>query len=586
MPNGFTFVAPPAVTTVSPTSGPSAGGTAVTLTGTDFTTGATVTFGGVAATNVIVVSATSITLTTPAHSAGAVTVVVTNPDGQSGSLANGFTFVAPPAVTTVSPTSGPSAGGTAVTLTGTDFTTGATVTFGGVAATNVVVVSATSITLTTPAHSAGAVTVVVTNPDGQSGSLAERLHVRRAADGDDGQSQLRPVGRRHGGDAHRHRLHDRGDRHDRRRRGDQCDRGERDLDHADHARAQRRGGHGGRDQSGWPDRQRPNGFTFVAPPAVTTVSPNSGPSAGGTAVTLTGTDFTTGATVTFGGVAATNVIVASATSITLTTPAHSAGAVTVVVTNPDGQIGSVPNGFTFVAPPTVTTVSPDSGPSAGGTAVTLTGTDFTTGATVTFGGVAATNVIVVSATSITLTTPAHSAGAVTVVVTNPDGQTASLPNGFTFVAPPTVTTVSPTSGPSAGGTAVTLTGTDFTTGATVTFGGVAATNVIVVSATSITLTTPAHSAGAVTVVVTNPDGQIASLRERLHVRRAAGGDDRQSHLRPDGRRHGGDAHRHRLHDRGHRHVRRRRGDQCDRGERDLDHADHARAQRRARSRSW
>ena len=326
----------------------------------------------------------------------------------------------------------------------------------------------------------------------------------------------------------------------------------------------------------------PNGFTFVAPPAVTTVSPSSGPSAGGTAVTLTGTDFTTGATVTFGGVAATNVMVVSATSITLTTPAHSAGAVTVVVTNPDGQIGSLANGFTFVAPPAVTTVSPTSGPSAGGTAVTLTGTDFTTGATVTIGGVAATNVVVVSATSITLTTPAHSAGAVTVVVTNPDGQSGSLANGFTFVAPPAVTTVSPTSGPSAGGTAVTLTGTDFTTGATVTFGGVAATNVIVVSATSITLTTPAHSAGAVTVVVTNPDGQIGEPAERLHVYRAADSDDRQSRVRPVGRRHGGDAHRHRLHDRGDGDVRRRGGDQCGGGERDLDHADHARAQRRGR----
>ena len=330
---------------------------------------------------------------------------------QSGSLANGFTFVAPPAVTTVSPTSGPSAGGTAVTLTGSDFTTGATVTIGGVAATNVMVVSATSITLTTPAHSAGAVTVVGDQSGWAERQPRERLHVRRAAGGDDGQSRLRPVGRRHGGDAHRHRLHDRGDGDDRRRGGDQCDRGERDDDHADHGRRTA------------PERltvvvtnpdgqigSLANGFTFVAPPAVTTVSPNSGPSAGGTAVTLTGTDFTTGATVTFGGVAATNVIVANATTITLTTPAHSAGAVTVVVTNPDGQVASVPNGFTFVAPPTVTTVSPVSGPSAGGTAVTLTGTDFTTGATVTFGGVAATNVMVVSATSITLTTPAHAAG--------------------------------------------------------------------------------------------------------------------------------------------------------------------------------
>jgi hypothetical protein len=64
----------------------------VTITGTNFATGATVTFGGTAATNVVVVSSTSITATTPAHAAGAVTVTVTNPGGQSGSLTNGYTY--------------------------------------------------------------------------------------------------------------------------------------------------------------------------------------------------------------------------------------------------------------------------------------------------------------------------------------------------------------------------------------------------------------------------------------------------------------------------------------------------------------
>ncbi len=53
---------------------------------------------------------------------GAVDVVVTNLDGQSGSLANGFTFVAAPTVTAITPVVGPAAGGTAVTLTGTGFT--------------------------------------------------------------------------------------------------------------------------------------------------------------------------------------------------------------------------------------------------------------------------------------------------------------------------------------------------------------------------------------------------------------------------------------------------------------------------------
>ena len=64
--------------------------------------------------------------------------------GQSGSLASGFTYVASPTVTSVSPNTGSTAGGTAVTITGTNFAAGATVTFGATAATNVVVVSSTS----------------------------------------------------------------------------------------------------------------------------------------------------------------------------------------------------------------------------------------------------------------------------------------------------------------------------------------------------------------------------------------------------------------------------------------------------------
>ena len=50
--------------------------------------------------------------------------------GQSGSLASGFTYVAPPTVSSVSPNGGTTAGGTSVTITGTNFASGATVTFG------------------------------------------------------------------------------------------------------------------------------------------------------------------------------------------------------------------------------------------------------------------------------------------------------------------------------------------------------------------------------------------------------------------------------------------------------------------------
>ena len=77
------------------------------------------------------------------------TVTVTDPGGQSGSLASGFTYIAPPTVSSVAPNSGLATGGTAVTITGTNFAAGATVTFGASAATNVVVVNATTITATT-----------------------------------------------------------------------------------------------------------------------------------------------------------------------------------------------------------------------------------------------------------------------------------------------------------------------------------------------------------------------------------------------------------------------------------------------------
>jgi hypothetical protein len=170
----YGLIAPaPVLTTISPTSGTTSGGTSVTLTGQNFAAGATVTLGGAAATSVVVVSATQITANTPAHAQGSVNVLVTNPDGQSTTLAGGFTFgTSAPTLTGVSPTTGLTAGGTSVTLTGTNFASGATLTFGGAAATSVVVVSTTQITAKAPPHKPGAVNIVVTNPNGQSGTLS------------------------------------------------------------------------------------------------------------------------------------------------------------------------------------------------------------------------------------------------------------------------------------------------------------------------------------------------------------------------------------------------------------------------------
>ena len=514
---GFTYLGPPpAVTGVSPISGSISGGTAVTITGTGFAAGATVTIGGNTATGVTVVNSTSITATTPAHTAGAVGVTVTNADSQSGTAANAFTYVASaPSVATVAPVSGSIAGGTAVTITGTNFAAGAAVTIGGVSATGISVVNATTITATTPAHAAGAVNVTVTNPDTQSATLTNGFTYLAPAPV---VTTVAPTsGSTGGGTA----ITISGTNF---LAGASVTVGgtaattvtvvnSSTITATTPAHA---GGAVGVTVTN-PDTQSAtlaSSFTFVVPPpTVTGVSPASGSTTGGTAVTITGTGFAAGATVTIGGNPATGVTVVNSTSITATTPAHAAGAVGVTVTNADSQSGTAATAFTYVAPaPTVASVAPASGSIDGATGITITGTNFAAGAAVTIGGVPATGISVVNATTITAATPAHAAGAVNVTVTNPDTQSATLTNGFTYLAPaPVVTAVAPTSGSTGGGTAITISGTNFLAGATVTVGGTAATAVTVVNSSTITATTPAHASGAVGVTVTNPDTQSATL---------------------------------------------------------------------------
>lgn len=87
-----------------------------------------------------------------------------------------------------------------------------------------------------------------------------------------------------------------------------------------------------------------------------------------------------------------------------------------------------------LAAPTIAAVEPSSGPTAGGTSVTITGAGFAPGATVAFGDDPATAVTVEDDTRITATTPGGAAGTVDVVVTNPDAQSATSSDGFSYVA--------------------------------------------------------------------------------------------------------------------------------------------------------
>jgi hypothetical protein len=246
-------------------------------------------------------------------------------------------------------------------------------------------------------------------------------------------------------------------------------------------------------------------------PTLSAIAPVKGSVTGGTAVTLTGANFATGATVTIGGAPATGVVVASAATITATTPAGTLGAQDVVVANVDFQSATLANGFLYQAPPpTLAAVSPGVGPLAGGTAVTLTGTNFQAGATVTIGGTPATGVVVASPTTITAITPAGTQGPADVVVDDVDAQSATRLGGFVFQGPvPAITGVSPAVLPLAGGT-VTITGTDFVNGVTVTIGSSTTVGVVSGGGTVITATLPAGAIGPASVVVTNIDGLSAT----------------------------------------------------------------------------
>lgn len=400
-------------------------------------------------------------------------VVVTNNDGQSGTLPGAFTIVGPyltPTVTSITPNSGPNTGPIDVTITGTNFfvppAPGGPVMnillnhsgTGNITATNVNVLSSTQLTCTF-------------DLTGKIGGVGSPWHLYVYAPGGASAGSLM------------------------------------------------------------------NAFTvLLAPPTVTSATPNSGPNLGTQTISdLAGTGFVSGATVRLQKAGETDITAASTTvssstkivcSFNLTGKAP--GAWDIVVTNSDGQSATLSGGYTIVqAVPTVTSITPNSGKNTGSVSITnLVGTNFATGATVALkktgqADINATSVVVASATKITCTLNLTGAaiGPWDVVVTNPSGASGALAGGFTVNPPPTVTSITPSSGLNSGSVNITnLVGTNFLAGATVALrkagqADIGGTSVVVSSATKITCTFDLTGAisGAWDVVVTNTDGQSGTL---------------------------------------------------------------------------
>ncbi|MGD0748262.1 MAG: IPT/TIG domain-containing protein [Acidimicrobiales bacterium] len=522
----------PLVSAVSPDVGVQDGGVQITITGTGFqnpaltlssvgfeTTGATpATIDGTGAT---VVSDTSITVTTPdvtteadGSPSLATTVVLTYEDPADGNAvvtsvlapsgADTYTF-ATPAITSISPDRGPLDGGNSVTITGTGFADLGldldTVTFtptgsGGGApltATNATVVSDTEITATAPDATAAA---------GSAGTLDATVTADFTDPADSNATE-------------------------------QSD----------------------------PTTTGDNAYTFGVP-TVDSLSPAAGPMSGGNVLTITGSgfedagltlagvDFTPNGTSGAAALTGTDATVVSDTELTVTVPdaTQAAGTDTTLTgtvtaefstTGGGSDVPSAPGStgddqYTW-ATPAISSVSPVSGPLAGGTTVTITGTGFKdlglTTPTVSFtpiagGGqdLAGANATVVSDTELTVVTPDATAAAgagtssldttVSVSFVNPgntavpvDATAAAGGDAFLF-GTPLINSVAPSAGPLKGGSTITITGSGFEdpglslTGVTFepTDGGAAAAldgdSATVVSDSVITVVTPDATAAA------------------------------------------------------------------------------------------
>ncbi|MGF9565512.1 IPT/TIG domain-containing protein [Neorhizobium sp. BT27B] len=432
--NQYTYLPLPVVTSISPNTGPTAGGNPVVIDGTDLT-GATVTFDGSPAT-ILAASATQITVTAPLRAtAGTVDIIVTTPTGSSGPVAAAkYTYVGQPAITSLAPDRGPVTAGNTVIITGSNFIGVTAVSFGA-SSVSFVENSPTQITATAPAGVAeSTVGVTVTGTGGTSSGGGNQYTFA----GTPSVSGILPASGPLGGSsgilisgsnlAFATVFFD----------GVPVSVTANTASQVTVTAPAHAAGDvavlvstaGGSTVAG--------SFTYRTLPLVSTVSPNSGPLAGGNSVTITGSGLENPVSVTFGGIAGA-VTASSDTSITVNVPSQTSAVVVDVVVTTSGGISTTGTGaYTYLAVPVVGSISPTSGPLAGGTTVTITGTGFTADSTVVFGSVAGNNIVFGNSTTLTAQSPGGAAGPVGVSVTTPGG-TSGAASQFTYLAAPVAT---------------------------------------------------------------------------------------------------------------------------------------------------
>ena len=502
--------AAPVVDGVTPGTGPTTGGTSVAITGFDLYGATAVKFGTTPSTTFHSTSGAKVTAVSPTHLAGAINITVTTAGGTSGTFATlqKFTYVShAPTLTKLTPKTGPESGGNTVTITGTFFKNGtATVKFGGVSAGTVVVVSSTTITVKAPSHvGAGTVTVVVTTAGGSTATstaskytykvtapvitkvtpnaapLSGRAGVVITGTHLTGPTLVVTIGGKHATvTAHS------------------------TTSLTVTAPTNTAGAKSVEVSTSGGSTTKPGAFTYYAAPVITKVTPNTAPLLGRAGVVITGTHLTAPTlVVTIGGKHAT-ITAHSTTSLTVTAPTNTGGAKSVEVSTVGGSTTKA-GAFTYYGAPTVTSVTPNVGPTSGRSTVAIHGSALTAPTlSVSVGGVPAT-ITAHSTATLTVTVPAHTPGSYTVTV-HTIGGTSNSTKTFTYYAAPSITKITPNASPLAGRAGVVITGSDLTAPTLfVTIGGKHAT-ITAHTATSLTVTAPTNTAGAKSVEVSTVGG--------------------------------------------------------------------------------
>lgn len=173
-------------------------------------------------------------------------------------------------------------------------------------------------------------------------------------------------------------------------------------------------------------------------PSVSRIAPSRGATSGGTRVTITGRNFRHVTAVRFGAARGKQVKVLSPGKLRVITPRHAAGGVAVrVITRSGASRTTKRTRFAFLPPPIVSRVLPGKGFTSGGTAVTVTGRNFTAVRSVLFGSQRGTSLHVYSSRKLRIVAPRHAAGSVDIRVISAYGRSASRSaDRFTYLAPP------------------------------------------------------------------------------------------------------------------------------------------------------